>query len=70
MVDEDLGGLALLLEQSGLGEEGEERPRLGEDLVELVGLGHDLGRVELEIDLAQVADAVQRVRWPSTYAHL
>jgi len=54
MVEEDLDRFALLVEKPGLGEKGEKRPRLGEDLVELAQLCHHLGRIELEVDLAQI----------------
>ena len=52
MINEDVGGLALLVEQSGLGEEGEEHFCFSEHLVDL---GHHLGRIKLETDLAQIA---------------
>ena len=54
-VTEHLGGLTFLVEQIGLGEERDEGLRLGEDLVQLVSLGHHLGRVELQVDLIEVA---------------
>lgn len=55
VLDQDVCGLALLVEQPGLGEKGHEHRRLGEHLVELVRACHHLGWVQLEIDLVEVA---------------
>jgi hypothetical protein len=54
VLDQDLGRVAVLVEEAGVGQESEEGPRLCQHLVELVDFDDDLGRVELEVDLVQV----------------
>jgi hypothetical protein len=54
VLDQDLGRVALLVEQARLGEEGDKGPRLCQHLVELVVLDDDLGRVEIEVERVQL----------------